>query len=125
VEDRHSLETGRLTLAQMKGILESIPADCTFSDAENIVRFYTERHRIFDRKPSVIGTSVIDCHSPASRPRVEQLISELASGWRDEAVFLTEKNERPVHVRYLPVRDSEGEYLGVFEIAQWADQFCE
>lgn len=123
MSERHPLQTGELTVDQMRAILDSIPADCTFSDADNIVRFYTERHRIFRRTPSVIGSDVIECHSPASRPRVAQLISELASGWRDEAVFTAEKDDRPIHIRYLPVRDAEGNYMGVFEIAPWADQF--
>jgi len=120
--ERFNLETGALTTAQMRAILESLPADCTFADADNVIRFFTGRYRIFDRRPEHIGTSVIDCHSEATRPRVTQLIGELATGWRDEAVFLSEKDGRPVHVRYLPVRDAGGEYLGVLEIAQWADE---
>lgn len=120
--DRHPLAAGALSVAEMASILESLPADCTFADADNVTRFYTERYRIFDRTPSIIGTSVIDCHSPATRDNVARLISELASGWRDEAVFVEEKDGRPVHVRYIAVRDSSGAYMGVFEIVQWLDE---
>jgi len=120
--ERFELETGALSAPEMRAILESLPADCTFADADNVIRFFTGRFRIFNRKVEHIGTSVIDCHSEATRPRVAQLIGELASGWRDEAVFVTENDGRPVHVRYLPVRDSDGAYLGVLELAQWADE---
>ncbi len=120
--ERIGLDTGSLTVAQMSAILESLPADCTFADADNITRFFTGRHRIFDRSPELIGTSMIECHSEATRARVAQLVSELATGWRDEAVFLEEKDGRQVHVRYVPVRDASGSYLGVFEIAQWLDE---
>ena len=119
--DRIDLDTGSLTLAEMRAMLESMPADVTFADADNIIRFYTGRYRIFDRKPENIGESVITCHSPGSQGRVEQLISELREGWREEATFLESKNGRPVHVRYLPLRDGE-EYLGTLEIVQWADE---
>jgi DUF438 domain-containing protein len=118
---RYELETGALTLIEMKAIFEAWPADVTFVDAENLIRFYTERYRIFRRTPDAIGTDVVDCHSAASRPRVAQLIAELRDGWRDEATFVEEQDGRPVHIRYLPVRDG-GEYLGTLEVAQWADE---
>ncbi len=92
----------------------------TFADAENVLRFYTGRYRIFSRTPDIIGTSMIECHSPGSQGNVERLVAELRDGWRDEATFLEEKDGRPVHIRYLPVRDGD-EYLGILEIAQWAD----
>lgn len=120
--ERHELDLGALTLDEMRAILESLPADVTFSDVDNRVRFVTGRYRIFDRPAGIIGHDVVECHSPATRPRVKQLIGELATGWRDEAVLLAEKADRPVHVRYLPVRDAAGDYLGVLEVAQWADE---
>ena len=88
MSERIELDTGALTVAEMRAILESIPADCTFADADNITRFYTGRHRIFDRSPALIGTNMIECHSEATRAHVSQLVSELATGWRDEAVFV-------------------------------------
>lgn len=118
------LDTGALSVSDMRAILESLPADCTFADAQGITRFYTGRYRIFDRRPGHIGTSVVDCHPPEVRGRVAQLLSELSTGWRDEAVFLTEKDGRQVHVRYLPVRDADDTYRGVLEIAQWVDEIA-
>jgi len=121
--ERFDLDTGALTLVELRAILESLPADVTFADADNIVRFYTGRYRIFNRRPENIGTNVVECHSPGTRPEVARLIGELREGWRDEATFLSEKNGRPVHVRYLPVRSGE-EYLGLLEIVQWLDEIA-
>jgi DUF438 domain-containing protein len=120
-DSRVELDTGALKLEELRSILEHLPADVTFADAENVLRFYTGRYRIFDRTPETIGTSMIECHSPSSRANVERLVAELRDGWRDEATFLEEKGGRPVHIRYLPVRDN-GTYLGILEIAQWADE---
>jgi DUF438 domain-containing protein len=115
------LDTGALELHEMRSVLEHLPADVTFADAENVLRFYTGRYRIFDRRPEIIGTSMIECHSPSSRAAVERLVAELRDGWRDEATFLEEKDGRPVHIRYVPVREG-GRYLGILEVAQWADE---
>ena len=120
-EERIDLDEGELTVREMRALLETWPADVTFADADNIIRFYTGRHRIFDREPENIGTSVIACHSPGIQGDVERLITELRDGWRDEATFLEEKGGRFVSVRYIPVRDGE-EYLGILEVAQWVDE---
>ena len=45
----------------------------------------------------------------------------MRDGWRDEAVFLEMKAGRQVNVRYIALRDAGGSYLGVAEIASWAD----
>ncbi len=55
--------------------MSAFPADVTFVDEGDSVRYYSEGYRIFT-------------HPPGSRSRVAQLISELKSGWqgRDDAV---------------------------------------
>ena len=115
------LDNGALSLEQLLLMLDSLPMDLTFIDEHGAVRFYSS-YRIFERLPETIGTDVVACHAPATRPRVAQLISELASGWRDSAEFLTEKDGRAVSVRYLAVRDSDGTHRGVLEIAQYLDE---
>ncbi len=120
-DERIALDEGGLTVQEMRAILESMPADVTFVDADDKVRFYTGRYRIFSRKPEDIGADVVECHSPGFQGEAARLISELRNGWRDEATFLSEKNGRIVSIRYLPIRDGD-EYLGILEVAQWADE---
>jgi DUF438 domain-containing protein len=112
--------SGSLSCEQVVAVFSAIPADVTFVDADNIVRYYSE-YRIFDRTPTCLDQDVLDCHSPRSRPGIERLIAELRDGWRDEATFLELKNGRSVSVRYSAVRDAEGSYLGLVEVATWAD----
>ena len=119
--DLIDLPFGRLSLEQLVGVLAAMPADITFVDAEDVVRYYSA-YRIFSRTPECLDRGVLECHSPSTRPGVARLIAELRDGWRDEAVFLTEKDGRPVQTRYAAVRDSEGAYLGCLEIALWADE---
>lgn len=122
-EDSIRLDTGALTPDQVRLVLDLLPLDLTFVDEQGLVRFYSERYRIFSRTPDVIGTAVTDCHSPGARPRIARLISELETGWRDDAEFLVEHDGRLVRVRYLAVRDDDGGYRGCLEVAQYVEDF--
>jgi DUF438 domain-containing protein len=114
-------EHGSLSPQQLVAAFSAIPADITFVDAEDIVRYYSG-YRIFSRTPAALDRSVLECHSEPTRPGVATLLGELRDGWREEAVFLAEKDGRPVHVRYLALRGADDAYLGCMEIAQWADE---
>lgn len=111
---------GALTPEQAGLVFGALPLDLTFVDGSGRVAWYSP-YRIFDRAPSDIGRDVVECHSAATRPRVARLMSELASGWRDSAEFLSEKDGRAVEVVYLALRDAGGAYRGVLEVCRWAD----
>jgi DUF438 domain-containing protein len=114
------LDNADLSVEQLLLLLDTLPIDLTFIDEHDVVRFHS-RYRIFDRPSKAIGTDVSECHSAGTRPGVAQVISELASGWRESADFLVEKDGRAVSVRYLPVRDSDGGHRGILEIARYLD----
>ena len=113
--------SGSLTSEQLAAAFSAIRADVTFIDADGIVRYYSD-YRIFSRTPECLDRDVLECHPPTTRAGVARLVSELRDGWRDDAVFLTEKEGRPVHVRYSAVRGADGDYLGCLEVVQWADE---
>lgn len=115
------LAHGALTPQQLTAAFAAFPADVTFVDADDVVRYYSQ-YRIFSRTPECLDRGVLECHSPGTRAQVARLIAELRDGWRDDAVFLTEKDGRPVQTRYAAVHGADGEYLGCLEIAQWADE---
>jgi DUF438 domain-containing protein len=119
-DDGIRVGNGSLTPRQLVGAFSSLRADVTFVDADGIVRYYSD-YRIFSRTPEALGEHVELCHSEATRARVAQLVSELATGWRDDASFIEEKDERLVQTRYIAVRDGD-EYLGCLEVAQWVDE---
>ncbi|MEI7813263.1 MAG: PAS domain-containing protein [Coriobacteriia bacterium] len=120
VPGRIEFPNGSLSEEQIAAVFSAIQSDVTFVDADNIVRYYSE-YRIFDRTPECLEQDVLECHPPRSRSGIERLIAELRDGWRDEAVFLEMKAGRQVNVRYIALRDAGGSYLGVVEIASWAD----
>jgi DUF438 domain-containing protein len=101
-------------------VLGTLPMDITYIDERDIIRYFND-YRIFKRKPEILGTTVQNCHSPASRPEVNRVIGELRSGRKEVSKFHAEKNGRKVRVRYIAVKDSTGKYAGLLETAEWID----
>jgi uncharacterized protein len=111
---------GELSGQALAGVLKALPIDATYIDGSDIIRYYSD-YRIFNRTPEIIGTTVQNCHSPATRPEVNRVIDDLRSGRKEVSEFDTEKNGRKVRVRYVAVKDEQGKYTGMLELAEWAD----
>ena len=121
---RIAFRHGSLAIGELAAAFSAIPADVTFVDADGVVRYFSD-HRIFLRPESCLGSDVLACHRPESRPGIARLLAEFRDGWREEAVFAARTNDRPVHIRYIALRDDDGAYLGCVELAQWADELGE
>ena len=118
-DDAITLPSGHLSLRQLTALLNALPMDLTFVDAEGRVGFFSEGDdRIFARNRAIIGRRVEDCHPPKSVHIVEQVVDDLKSGRRDVAEFWIQMGDRFVHIRYFAVRDPNGEYLGTLEVTQ-------
>jgi PAS domain S-box-containing protein len=111
------LET--LSTETLEAIFDALPVDITFVDGADTVRYYSRGDdRIFKRSPSVIGKQVQDCHPQKSLDKVIQVVSDLKSGKRKVAEFWIELKGRLVYIRYFPVRDKQGRYIGIVEVSQ-------
>jgi PAS domain S-box-containing protein len=111
------LET--LSTETLEAIFDALPVDITFVDGTDTVRYYSRGDdRIFKRSPAVIGKKVQDCHPQKSLDRVMQVISELKNGKRKVAEFWIELKGRLIYIRYFPVKDKKGKYIGVVEVSQ-------
>lgn len=111
------LET--LSTETLGAVFDALPVDITFVDGADTVRYYSrDKDRIFKRSPAVIGKQVQDCHPQKSLDKVVQVVSDLKSGKRDVAEFWIELEGRLVYIRYFPVRDKAGKYLGIVEVSQ-------
>jgi hypothetical protein len=118
-DDAVMFPSGHLSPRQLQAILNTLPLDLTFVDADDRVAFFSEgRDRIFARNRAIIGRRVQDCHPPASMHIVQRVVDELRSGARDVAEFWIELHGRFVHIRYFAVRDDGGAYLGCLEMTQ-------
>jgi len=109
---------GHLTPAQLTALLNTIPMEITFVDADNINRFFNEGPKVFKRPGMAIDRVVFSCHPPKIEPMVRQIIDDFRSGKRDEVPVWMEKGGKTMLVRYFAVRDTEGNYLGTAELVQ-------
>jgi len=118
-DDAITLPSGHLSVRQLTALLNTLPMDITFVDADDRVGFFSEgADRVFARNRAIIGRKVEDCHPPKSVHIVEQVVSDLKSGARDVAEFWIQMGPRFVHIRYFAMRDETGEYLGTLEVTQ-------
>jgi PAS domain S-box-containing protein len=111
------LET--LSTETLEAIFDALPVDITFVDETDTVRYYS-RHddRIFRRTPAIIGKKVQQCHPQQSIDKVNRVVNDLKSGKRNVAEFWIDLKGRKVYIRYFPVKDKNGKYLGVVEVSQ-------
>ncbi len=110
---------GALSVEEIEAMLNNLPVDITFVGADDTVRYFSEtKDRIFVRSPSVIGRKVQQCHPQKSVHAVERILKAFKSGERESAEFWIPLEEKLVHIRYFPVRSSDGRYLGTMEVTQ-------
>ncbi len=118
-DDAIILPSGHLSVRQLTALLNTLPMDITFVDADDRVGFFSEgADRVFARNRAIVGRKVEDCHPPKSVHIVEQVVSDLKSGKRDVAEFWIQMGPRFVHIRYFAMRDDAGEFLGTLEVTQ-------
>ncbi len=113
------LDEGLLSQEQIKLIFTFLPVDVTFTDENNIVRFYNKGdYRIFPRSAGIIGREVRYCHPPKSVDMVLQIIEAFRTGKKDVAEFWIQIQDQFIHIRFFALRDKDKNYKGVLEIMQ-------
>jgi PAS domain S-box-containing protein len=108
-----------LNLEQTEAILETLPVDITFADAQGKILYWNKHTmRIFARPETARGGDVIKCHSEKSAARVAELLTDFAAGKKDRLEYRVSASGRTINVINIAVRDKYGRYLGVMEIDQ-------
>ena len=109
-----------LSMEQIDAIMESMPVEVTFVDADDTVAYFNrlDKEKIFVRTRSVVGRKVEKCHPAQSVHMVEQIVTGFKEGTMEEAEFWIDFKDDKILIRYFPVRDDEGTYMGVLEVTQ-------
>jgi uncharacterized protein len=111
--------SGSLSVSELTRVLNLLPFDLTFVDAEDEVRYFTQGgERIFDRNVAILGRKVQQCHPPASVHIVQQIVDDFRAGRAHRAPFWIELHGKFIHIEYFAVRDETGRYLGTLEVSQ-------
>lgn len=118
-EGEIDLETGVLTIDQIRLLFNHLPVDITFVDENNKVRYFSNpEKRIFTRSKGIIGRDVRNCHPPESVHVVDDIIDCFKAGTKDKATFWIQMKGNFLLIQYFAVRDERGYYKGVVEVSQ-------
>ncbi|MCL6578590.1 MAG: DUF438 domain-containing protein [Candidatus Bathyarchaeota archaeon] len=112
-------ETGSLSKDEIEAILNALPIDISFVDANDAVKYFNKAEkRIFVRTKAVIGRKVQLCHPQKSVHIVNKILEAFKTGKKDVAEFWITMNNRLIYIRYFAVRDKDRKYLGTMEVTQ-------
>jgi len=113
------LPSGSFNASEIMAILNSIPADMTFVDKDDKVKYFTQgKERIFARSRSIINRDVRLCHPPGSVHIIEKILEDFKSGKASHAPFWIQMKGKFILIEYYALRDENGEYLGTLEVSQ-------
>jgi DUF438 domain-containing protein len=119
IEGVIEFETGTLSAEQIDAVFNKLPVDLTFVDEHDEVKYYSEGGGgLFRRTKASIGRKVQNCHPEKSVHLVNRILEDFRNGKSDVAEFWIDVKGRKVHIRYFPVRNKTGDYLGCMEITQ-------
>lgn len=103
----------------LETILNTLPVEVSFiNENDEVVYFNKNGDRIFPRPRSIVGRKVQQCHPQKSLHKVTQILEAFKSGKRDAAGFWINLKGRQIYIRYFPVKDKDGKYLGTLEVSQ-------
>lgn len=110
----------RLSYEQIDALLEALPVEVTFVDANDQVAYFNrlDKEKIFVRSRSVVGRKVQKCHPEKSVDTVTRIVEAFRAGTKDKAEFWIDFLGDKVLIQYFAVRNEAGEYLGVAEVTQ-------
>jgi len=109
---------GHMTVEPLTALLNTIPLEISFIDADNITRFFNEGPKVFKRPGMAIGREVFSCHPPKIEPMVRSILDDFRNNRRDSVPVWMEKNGRSIQVTFMAVRERNKKYLGTLELVQ-------
>ncbi|MGE5480308.1 MAG: DUF438 domain-containing protein [Chloroflexota bacterium] len=113
------LPSGSLSPEEILAILNTVPFDMTFVDANDKVKYFTQgSERIFARNRAILNRDVRLCHPPGSVHVIDKILDDFKSGAQDSAPFWIQLHGKFIHIEYFALRDADGKYLGTLEVSQ-------
>ena len=108
-----------IDLDVLEAVLNTLPVEVSFINANDEVTYFNKNgDRIFPRPRSVISRKVQQCHPQKSLHKVTEILEAFKHGKREVAEFWITLKGRQIYIRYFPVKDNTGKYLGTLEVSQ-------
>ena len=108
-----------LSKEQLEGMFNALPFQMLFIDENDRIQYWNDsKARLTEAPPEqCIGQDMRSCHQETSLPKLEEILSNLKSGEKDEEEFWIkiEGTEFKALNRFFAIRDESGTYLGTLE----------
>ena len=119
-DDLIQLSTGNFTVEELEAIFSALPAEVSFVDKNDIVRFFSNKpDRLFLRGKGALGKDLRLCHPPRFQAIMQQIIGDFKSGKEDKAMFWRSSHkDKFISIEYIALRNENKEYLGTLEVVQ-------
>ena len=103
----------------IEAMLDAMPIEISFVNENDEVKYFNKNgDRVFPRPRSIVGKKVQQCHPQKSLHKVLQILEAFKNGKKDAAEFWINLKGRQIYIRYFPVQDKDGKYLGTLEVSQ-------
>ena len=102
-----------LNMEQLEAILDTIPIDVTFCDANDLIQ-YCNKSEKKEEMPPLMGKPIQNCH-PEGHPldTLNQMLSDFRNGKIDTVeTWKTFGDGKRRNMRWFAVRNKAGKYLG-------------
>ncbi|MCK9312348.1 MAG: PAS domain-containing protein [Bacteroidales bacterium] len=118
--DLIKLSTGNFTVEELEAIFSALPAEVSFVDKNDIVRFFSNKpDRLFLRGKGALGRDLRLCHPPRFQAVMQQIIGDFKSGKEDRVLFWRSSHkDKFISIEYIALRNENKEYLGTLEVVQ-------
>lgn len=112
--------TGFLSVEEVKALFRSLPVEVTYANLDDRVKFYSVSflHKGFARTKTIVGRRLEYCHPPRLEAMVKNIAKEVKEGRAPYKEFWTKMGDRLIRVLITPVKDDEGNVLGIAEIVE-------
>jgi len=112
--------TGSLTIEELEAIFSKMPAEISFVDKNDVVKFFSDKpDRLFLRAKGALGKDVRLCHPPRFQAMMKQIIEDFKSGKEDRALFWRAAHkDKFIGIEYIAIRNDKNEYMGTLEVVQ-------
>ncbi len=123
MDDHQGAMKGNIDKDILPYIIDSIPAELTFIDENDLIVFWSQPEtKIFSRPDGILGIDIRKCHPKKSQDDLEKLLADMRSGSIDKKTMRTVNNGMDIQVEYVAVRDSDGKYRGCLEVCRVLDK---
>jgi len=114
------LSTGTFTIEELEAVFSALPAEISFVDKNDIVKFYSNKpNRLFLRGKGALGKDLRLCHPPRFQEVMQKIIGDFKSGKENRALFWRSAHkDKFTSIEYIALRNENNEYLGTLEVVQ-------